>query len=141
MIFSKRKARHREDAARARGENVDYLTGLVPQEFRMKLWYALGDLVSVEDISGIAQTDYGLSLLTFRLVREYGIDRLSAKTETQPGDEIREWITDVASGDQLMDVVEQGPWLAEQIGGRVGNVALAAAEYRIFLRHRPACAA
>jgi hypothetical protein len=99
-FFTKRRKEQEETAARARGENVDYLVEDAPKEFRQQLWYA------VDNAAGsLSSYEFSfLSSLQRYLCEEYGKPRLAGGADARM--DLHKFIVHDASTHELMDVVD-----------------------------------
>lgn len=125
----------REAEARARGEQVDYLTTDVPREFRVKLWYALIDLLDIRDIFGQSAQSDALEYLWRLLIRQYGKGNLA--NHPAPIEDLRRWILEGASAEQLMDVIEHAPDVVKHAVASLRNTVTNGGDEYITCRRLP----
>lgn len=120
FLFSRRMERLEEEAARARGENVDYLVHDVPDAFRQQVVYAL------EDAAGSTPTDTwesGLQLTSRSvrefLVREYGVASLAGISD--PSADVAAFVKRSADTRGVMDVIGTAVQAGRVYGAAVFN--------------------
>lgn len=95
-MYSRHKAARLEAEARARGEDVDYLTDEVPDAFRNQLIFALMDCEGAATLRAI----HGF------LARARGTPRLGS-TQANPDEDLIRFINE-GSSDDVMDVIDAG---------------------------------
>ena len=109
-LFTRRKKAADEAAARARGENVDYLIKAAPQEFRWQLWYALQRAFDPGGMDAAEMRRAAHGMLHGELREAYGVGRLSPSYNGSDWvDDLRIFILEDATTPQLMDVIDAAP--------------------------------
>jgi hypothetical protein len=94
-LYTRRKAARLEAEARARGEDVDYLTDEAPEAFRHQLIFALGDLGGKDALRAV----HG------HLMRARGRPRLSRAGGSVPEEDLVNFVGECSTED-LMDMID-----------------------------------
>jgi len=106
-LFTKRKKAADEAAARARGENVDYLRKDAPEGFRWQLWYALQAAFNNGSYDARDRQRAGFGALHAHLREEYGVGRLSRSAAASDWvEDLGQFVLQNATTPQLMDVID-----------------------------------